>query len=47
MVHNEILFNSATSIVIIIIFLILGNKNIKIGLLTIICFSLFYITYLS
>lgn len=44
---NKIIFNSPTSIIVILILLILGYKDIKVGLGLIILMAMFYITYLS
>lgn len=44
---NTIIFNSSTSIIVILILLILGYKDIKVGLSLILLMAMFYITYLS
>jgi hypothetical protein len=41
------MFNSFTSIIVILILLIIGYKDIKIGLGMIILIAMFYIAYLS
>lgn len=44
---SNIILNSAMSVAIILILLIIGYKDIKIGLSLIILIAMFYITYLS
>lgn len=44
---SEIIFNSQTSVIIILILLLMGYKDVKIGLSMIFVIVVFYITYLS
>ncbi len=45
--ENTVIFNSGTSLAVILILLILGYKDIKIGISLIVLIAMFYITYLS
>lgn len=44
---NKIIFNSPMSITVMLILLILGYKDINLGIGLIILIAMFYITYLS